>query len=458
MRINKLLSFLSVFGFFTSLSVAQNLGSSPYSRFGLGDLADPSFSRNSGMGGSGVALYHAYQANGLNPASLAGLKLTNFEFGMIAKKTTYKNNEDKRYGTSGNLHHVSLALPLHKRYVTQFGARPFSSVRYQDEFSELVAEKDNFGPTIPYRAYNITYQGSGGLSEFFWGNAYNYKDWLMVGLKLGYVKGRSSFNFSQTEVGGNQYVTQRNRNEGYISVTPGILVTKKLSFNSHLTGIIDTLVNDSVLKKSTLRKVIVDKEDNSWYLGIGLTGSFYHILKSSEEVLYKRLVLDSQYGYVVHSADTVKNNPLGYSLPSSIRVGASLAKPNRITYSLDYFMTTWTNLTPQSKTIFRSQHIIAGGLEYIPDYKSIKLYKRIAYRAGANFNMLPYKVEDQSINQWQVNLGAGLILPKTGVALNLSLAYGQRGTVANGLIKEDFWMATLGVISNTKWFIRPKHD
>ena len=96
--------------------------------------------------------------------------------------------------------------------------------------------------------------------------------------------------------------------------------------------------------------------------------------------------------------------------------------------------------------------------EFTPDYNSIKYYKRIVYRAGIKGETLPYEISGQKLSQIQASVGAGLVFPKTGVTLNLSIAYGQRGTVTSNLVKENYWLATIGIISNNKWFVRRRHD
>jgi hypothetical protein len=42
--------------------------------------------------------------------------------------------------------------------------------------------------------------------------------------------------------------------------------------------------------------------------------------------------------------------------------------------------------------------------------------------------------------------------------VNIGLEVGQRGTVTNGLIKEQFFKVTLGFTLNDRWFVKPKFD
>lgn len=453
MRLVKFLfpAFLSLIVF---EGLAQNYGPTVYSRLGIGDLADGTFSRNQGMGGAGIGLHHSYQLNSLNPAALSSLKYTNFEFGIGAKSNVLRTKDDSQRGTTGSIKYLSLSLPLHKHFVTQIGARPFSTVNYKDNFTEVVGEK----------TYQVAMTGSGGLSEFFWGNAYNYKDWLMVGVNSGLVLGQSVYDQTQLEVGKSRYVTLKQRDEKHLRISPGILITRELKGGNLTQDVLgikkDTLVRDSLVKiKST------DLAPSNWFVGFGLTGDFYNTLSANEEQYqsesrYDYYTAGGYSDYLTYKIDTIKMGSLtGYSLPNSFKAGFSFYKPNKVTFALDYTHSNWKNFTNNTlNSSFHNQHIVALGAEFIPDYNSIKFYKRIAYRAGLNYNMLPYIVSGQDIKQLQATAGAGLVLPKTGVTINTAITYGQRGTTASDLVKENYWMFSIGVIANTKWFVRRKHE
>jgi hypothetical protein len=452
MRLAKFLSFFLCY-FFAYHSQSQNLGPSAYSRIGIGDMYDGSFSRNQGMGGAGTGLYHAYQLNSLNPAAISMLKYTNFEFGIAGKRTSQKTETESQNGASGNIQHVSLALPLHKRWVTQFAAKPFSTVNYQDNFTSTIGEK----------TYQISYSGSGGLSEFLINNAYNYKDWLMIGLSTGFIMGQSTYDQTQLEAGKTKFYALKQRDEKHLRFTPGLLITREIKKRYQPT---DELIKDTIIKDSLgRRRIVTNLTSKNWFYGIGLTGTVYSTISVNED----QFVQESRYGlmgkagffdYLPYKIDTIRTGSVtGYTLPSSIRVGLSLYKPNKITLAMDYSYGNWAGFTYNSlNSTFRNQQYVAIGAEYIPDFNSIKFYKRIAYRAGLNMNMLPYVVSGQGISQMQANIGLGLVMPKTGVTLNTTLAYGQRGTTASNLVKENYWMFSIGVIANTRWFLRPKHD
>ena len=78
-----------LFLFFSFLQLnAQNLTSSPYSRYGMGELQAPGFVQNFSMGGLGISLQNdsatPFNINITNPASFASIKITTFEAGLFS--------------------------------------------------------------------------------------------------------------------------------------------------------------------------------------------------------------------------------------------------------------------------------------------------------------------------------------------------------------------------------------
>ena len=449
-------TFPALLSFVVYTGSAQNFDPSVYSRLGIGNIADGTFSRNQGMGGAGVGLHHSYQLNSLNPAALSSLKFTNFEFGIAGKSTVQRTKDDSQRGVSGSIQYISLAMPLHKRFVTQFGAKPFSNINYNDNFTETKGEK----------TFQVTKSGSGGLSEFFWGNAYNYKDWLMVGVNAGYILGQSIYDHSQFESGQSRFLTLTQKDERHLRISPGILVTHEFKKSNSLK---ETFKKDTLIKDTLVKKVKSELTTGNWFVGFGVTGDFYNTMSANEEkyqseVRYQYVpetaTRNAYYDYINYKTDTISIGSIsGYSLPNTMKVGLSIYKPNKITLALDYTFSNWSNFTYNTlNSSYHNQHIVALGAEIIPDYNSTKFYKRISYRAGLNYNMLPYIVAGQDIKQIQANVGAGFVLPKSGVTLNTAITYGQRGTTSANLIKENYWMFSIGVIANTKWFVRRKHE
>ena len=464
MHLNKFIVFVFIFGLALKVQ-SQNLGLSSYSRIGIGDISEQGSSRNNGMGGAGVASYNQFQVNALNPAALAVLKYTNFEFDMAGKRTRYLTSKEiAQTGLTANIQYISLSLPLHKRVIIQLGAKPFSSIAYKD-VDQQAARDINNNP-INTKFYNNTSTGSGGLSDFFLGGAYNYKDWLLLGVNTGVVMGQSVYENKLEEVRESIFLYSTERFEQHLRISPGILITREIKNNKADLMLTDTVigVKDSL---GVQKKAEVIPTTTNWFYGFGLTGSIFKTLQATEFQKFDQSTYafipgntGGYYDYVMYKRDTIRDGKLNnYSLPASVRIGVSLYQPNKISFSIDYNFTNWSKYTHNqynSKPV--NKHGLAFGTEFIPDYNSTKYYKRVAYRGGIKAELLPYEILGQKISQIQATVGAGLVFPKSGVTLNVSLAYGQRGTVASNLVKENYWLATVGIISNSKWFVRRRHD
>jgi hypothetical protein len=61
-------------------SKAQNNTNSPYSKFGIGDLANTSYGRNTAIGGTGIGIRDQFFLNLKNPASLTAIDTLSFLF------------------------------------------------------------------------------------------------------------------------------------------------------------------------------------------------------------------------------------------------------------------------------------------------------------------------------------------------------------------------------------------
>ena len=100
-----------------NLGIAQNYyiqpkSNSPYSRFGLGDPADPYFAAAAGMAGIGASFNDPSHFNAINPASLGWLQVTAFEVGMYTRYSGLRSGDESSSNWSGNLNYFSLAIPL----------------------------------------------------------------------------------------------------------------------------------------------------------------------------------------------------------------------------------------------------------------------------------------------------------------------------------------------------------
>ncbi|HET6558335.1 MAG TPA: hypothetical protein VFG54_13535, partial [Prolixibacteraceae bacterium] len=91
----------------------NNNTSSPYSRFGLGDLSPYSYGRSASMGGAILGSRHTVQINSANPASYTAHDSLSFifDFGVDGTFSNYKSNSGTRKTSDINFRYFSLTWP-----------------------------------------------------------------------------------------------------------------------------------------------------------------------------------------------------------------------------------------------------------------------------------------------------------------------------------------------------------
>ncbi len=143
----------------TSIGFAQNSTSSPYSRFGIGDVQTAGSTQFLGMGGTSTAFQDGLMLNFNNPAAYAKLQLCAFEAGMNATLLRLQSTDASRDNNSLSLGYFALAFPLKsKKAGLGFGIVPLSNVGYS-----IYDYQVNALNNVELHAY----EGSGGLNQFF---------------------------------------------------------------------------------------------------------------------------------------------------------------------------------------------------------------------------------------------------------------------------------------------------
>ena len=92
-NMNKSLCCLAAFLALTTIGASAQSGTnSPYSQFGLGDLATMAVGQNKGMGGVGYGFRKGNEVNPLNPASYSSIDSLTFIFdaGLSGQTTHYR--------------------------------------------------------------------------------------------------------------------------------------------------------------------------------------------------------------------------------------------------------------------------------------------------------------------------------------------------------------------------------
>ena len=222
-----LLSFLAL-GFYVNSANAQD--NSPYSRYGLGDIAPSQNIISRGMGGVSIA-YNDYGLGGLpfsinivNPAALGNItKTKNFS------NTIFDAGAELDYHTlrSKNLmvSYLQMAFPVSgkkwenkgRSWAVSFGLKPLQRISYKLQQDRRIAGVDSI---------RSLYEGSGGVQQFNLSTGLKFtgkgkqKNELCVGLSTGYTFGNRDISTKNTIQ--NDSVQHYNYNAEVISNFGGI--------------------------------------------------------------------------------------------------------------------------------------------------------------------------------------------------------------------------------------------
>ncbi|MBR4365147.1 MAG: hypothetical protein IKP33_09465, partial [Prevotella sp.] len=163
---------------------AQSVTMSPYSRYGLGTLAEQSQGFNRGMNGLAQGFRFSNQVNALNPASYSAIDSVTmvFDIGMAGHFTNYKEGDMKKNEKNASFEYAVASFRILKNLGMAVGILPFSNIGYNFETSLNEVE-------IP-----VTYKGDGGLHQVFLGMGWRIIKPLSVGFNFSYLWGDYTHN------------------------------------------------------------------------------------------------------------------------------------------------------------------------------------------------------------------------------------------------------------------------
>ena len=124
------------------MAIAQGGTLSPYSQYGLGEMAPQGGSVNRAMNGLGIALHGGTLINPVNPASFASVdSLTMlFDMGVSGQISNFNENGTKTNAKGANFEYVMGSFRAYKNVGVAFGVLPLTNVDWQVTATALVGE------------------------------------------------------------------------------------------------------------------------------------------------------------------------------------------------------------------------------------------------------------------------------------------------------------------------------
>ncbi|MFK2818522.1 hypothetical protein U0L90_00220 [Flavobacteriaceae sp. LMIT009] len=432
--------FCLVFMAFLALnSFAQVRTTSPYSFYGIGSLKFKGTVENRSMGG--LSIYtDSIHINLRNPASYAGKNIQTFPFGGENGAVKYSvggsststelstSSDSDRLGKT-TFDYLAVALPMGKVGVG-FGLLPYTAVGYR-------LESYSSPDVLDYQ-----YSGEGGLNKAYLGLGYQIANNLNIGVDASYNFGNIQNNVVQFRYDDEGLPLQYQSKENNRSDLSG------LNFNFGLTY---TPMISEKLKLTT-----------------AFTYSPKADLTSNNQRTISTIVINPDTGadFPVNqididlSADGIDKTEL--SLPAKTSFGIGVGEELKWFLGGEYTLLKTSEFSNEIFSFDNAKYedattISVGGF-YIPQYNSFKYWKRIVYRAGFRYENTGLEINNEAINEFGITFGVGLPVGNLFSNANLGLEIGQRGTVNQNLVKENFVSFQLSLSLNDRWFVKRKYN
>lgn len=438
-------------------AMAQTLTSSintysPYSMYGLGELATPGNVAMRSMGGVGVAMWSGGMVNILNPAGYGATPRQSFLFNFGIEGAHYQNSQQKyTSGANGksktaynsiNIHDIAFQMPIAKGLGFGFSLTPYSNVGY-------TMYRDDVSPEIAGNLGRVRYQyyGEGDVTEVKAGFGWAPSKRFSIGAAMLYYWGNIERNYKSVPM---DVVT----GSGEFSTTTGVDTYDV----SRIKAQFGLMVNPIYTSQRILT-----------------LGATYDIGGSLKPKMVKSVYVDNVLTSVVRDE---KDNALPLKLPMQVAAGI-FYQDSRFRAGVDYVYQSWgSDNTDYLESYGRGVNVgyadvntVKAGFEIIPKYSDVRKYfNRMAYRVGARYGGYYHTFAGSPVRQLALTAGVGLPIKLFGrSSIDVGFEYGVRkaendfvmiNNAKVGTVKQEHFKLSIGMtmFGEDKWFYRFKFN
>ncbi len=428
-RVSRVSIFVAGLLFFPAVLFAQfnNSTSSPYSRYGLGDLHSTAFGRSTAMGGASLASRYNLQINSANPASYTAIDSLNFlfEFGLQGHFSKFETEISSMKTNDVNFNYFAMSFRISDKIATGMGLQPYSNVGYQILAQDELEESG---------VVQTAYYGTGTISKAYFGLAIEPIKNVSLGVNMNYLFGQLNRNSEVVFENSNIYSIQRYSELRIrdFGLDFGLQATLPLSEKREITF---AAIFANQPKFTGISSDIIQK-NISYYSGSSSVSDL-DTLHFSEEERGK------------------------LKFPYTFGGGVSYRKKDIYEINVDYYHQNWSKSTflGENSDFLTDLNKFAIGGEWIPDRYSIRsVINRIAYRAGIRYEQSYHALGGHQINDFGISFGVGIPMYRSASTMNIGFELGRRGTTDHNLVLENYAKVNFSLSLHDLWFIQRKID
>jgi hypothetical protein len=383
---------------------SQNMNN-PYSVYGIGDIDNKTYNRTSGMAGTGLALKSSYYFIDNNPAAIAGLSHSFFtvHLAMTGKASTFSGEPiDLTNSKSSDMwiKRLALAIKINRYWASSIGFGQFSNVGYKFSGSRFVEGTNS--------SYRSSYQGDGGLNDYYWTNAFSIGKHWSLGIKSSLIAG----SINQVET---------------------------IADDGLQTIIVDSLQDYMANLRFQAGFIYERALNKKWDISLG--GKYSPRARFASN---RTLSIRSNDVSIITNKYLLSNR---FYLPETYAAGISLKRNKVMTYAIDY---TYENESAVNNTSGNgwnlvSNNRVSAGVEFVKTkVQSNQLIEKRFFQLGGYYNSGYLQVRNTPIREYGFTAGMGGALSHS-LLYGLSLEAGVKGTKAAGLIRETYLGFTLNI-------------
>lgn len=361
---------------------------------------------NRSMGGSGFALRDPMNLNNLNPAAYTSIQLATqvTETGIFVEGDRYRNATQTTTFTTASLTNVNFWVRFSKRWAGSVGMSPLSSVNYNITSGRGIGDNSA-----------LAYIGSGGVTQFYFGNSFQITKNLSIGATGSFFHG---------------------------SIDRKEMITSGLALG--------TEVNNSIyINKGTfdygLQYQFFLKKDRAITIGA---------------VYNNRLRLNtSQQTTVYQQRDTLSKANLAvadYVLPQKIGGGVAF-QSKQSTFTVDVSFQQWSNGRLEDRLKLRDTRRASVGYQF-RGAGGESFWNGFVFRTGYYMQENAMILQQTTFTDWGVTMGVGIPVSGRRNSINLTYSYNHTGTLDKGLIQQQSQIISLDVTFRDLWGIKRKFD